>query len=245
MPFRYLTLALLVAFAAPTVLAQNPAPQSDRADADTGSHELTILEGKVYLDGRPLPPENLPDGLDLTGIPPYSYSFTWPLKPVLEIDGVVYVLQDEQLRILAETDLADSQVYFLGEPDLERAAAPPPPEMSEPQLARMSEAAYLQQLSSRDRSLYDQIRTEQALERETLRLALQIKRSTNEDERSRLEGALRRMLDESFELKQGIRADEIEQAEAQIIELRRLLGERQARKAQIIERRVRELIGGR
>src|SRR5690606_19554138 len=159
-----------------------------------------------------------------------------------EIDGVVYVLQDERLRVLAETDIADSPVYFLGEPGAEAAAAPAP--MSEPQMARMSEAAYLQQLSSRDRTLYEQIRAEQALERETLRLADQVRRTADAVERARLEARLRAKLDESFELKQRIRADEIEQAEAQIGELRRLLDERAARKFQIIERRVRELLGG-
>jgi len=245
MPFRPFVLLAVLAFGAPVAVAQaQPAP------ADLEEHELVIRDGRMFLDGRALPRQNLPPGLDLTGLPEYTVNFLGPVIPVLEIDGVVYMLEGEHLKVLAETDRADSQVYFMPEalptPDATAAAADGFRVAYGEEGAREREAgeeAYLRQLSSRDRSLYNQIQREQALENETLRLAGQIRSTPDGAERERLIRTLREKLDASFELKQEIRAGEIAQAEAQIEELRRLLRERAARKVQIIELRMDELIG--
>ena len=112
-------------------------------------------------------------------------------------------------------------------------------------LEQAGEQAYLRQLSFRDRTLFNQIQREQSVELETFRLAGEYRRANDPDDQSRIEDALRDKLGESFELKQQIRADEIAQAETQISELRGLLDERSTRKDQIVERRLRELIGKR
>lgn len=255
---RSLLLAMLLAWVSP-MQAQ---PDSSGADQDSvvPVRVLEILSGKVLLDGEALPDSNLPEDLDLAGIE-MTYQFSGPVTPVLEIDGVVYVLTQEsegpRLQLLADTERRGAQVYFMGQPEAEAAAparealASPPAPSAPPSLPSeddfveaASQEAYMRQLSSRDRPLYEQIRREQSLELETLRLADRVRRSNDPIARGRLVHELRLKLEASFDLKQRIRADEIEQAEAQIAELRRLLNERAARKDQIIERRLRELVEG-
>ncbi|MDX1421263.1 MAG: hypothetical protein R3181_14955 [Rubricoccaceae bacterium] len=229
------TLLLAFAFAVSPVLAQ--AQPGRAADAVAEQHVLEIHDGQMSLDGRPLPAQNLPEGLDLHGIE-MTYTFVGPVSPVLEIDGVVYVLEGEHFKRLSETDRAGVQPYFFPEmPEAESQAAPAP--------AEASEEAYLRQVSERDRALYDRIQREVELENETHRLAARIRSTSDSDTRARLLESLRNKLGEAFELKQAIRAEEIAQAEAQIGELRRLLDERAARKSSIIERRIEELTGER
>ncbi|HLT45918.1 MAG TPA: hypothetical protein VK002_01705 [Rubricoccaceae bacterium] len=230
MPPRSLTLLLALLLTAPLAAAQ--AQPATAAAAE--QHVLEIRDGRMLLDGRVLPPQNLPEGLDLRGIE-MTYNFAGPVSPVLEIDGVVYVLEGEHFKRLSETDRANDRVFFIPDaPQAEQAAAD----------MQASEEAYLQQLSERDHALYGQIQREVDLERETLQLAARIRSASDPAERERLMRRLHEKLDEAFELKQAIRAEEIEQAEAQIEELRRLLRERASRKDSIIERRVEELTGG-
>jgi hypothetical protein len=228
---RPLAFALLLALATPLAAAQGQ-PSPDAA----AEHVLEIRGGRMYLDGRRLPPANLPEGLDLSGIE-MTYTFTGPVSPVLELDGVVYVLEGEHFKLLSETDRRGVQPLFF--PEMPQAAP-----AADAALTEASEQEYLRQVEERDRALYDRIQQEHALENETLRLAARIRSTTDPAERDRLLRSLREKLEASFELKQAIRAEEIAQAEAQIEELRRLLRERGARKDQIIERRIEELTGG-
>ena len=230
--------------------------QPDRAVADTDAVPVRILEihsGKVFLDGEALPASSVPADLNLDDLDTIV-RFSGPVTPAIEIDGIVYVLDEQKLIPLSESSRAGSQVYFFAQPeaapvpqgrlaDAAQRSVPPAEPMPEQEMREASEAAYLQQISERDRSLYNQIRGEQALELETLRLADRIRRTPDAAAKQPLLDQLRAKLDESFELKQQIREDEIVQAEAQITELRRLLDERAARKEQIIDRRLRELIG--
>lgn len=234
-----LRLFLLAAALGPLALAPGRAAAQSQpaADADTQEHVLEIRDGRMFLDGRALPAGNLPEGLDLAGIPGYTINFVGPVVPVLEIDGVVYVLDGEHFKRLSETERADDRVFFIP------SESALPAEPADAPLMEAGEEAYLRQLSTRDRSLYEQIEREQALEHETLRLAARIRAAQDAAERARLVQALRAQLDASFELKQAIRGGEIAQAEAQIEELRRLLHERAERKDQIIERRIQELVG--
>jgi hypothetical protein len=234
MPPRLLALAVALALTAPVAAAQAQPPSAAPAE-----HVLEIREGRMYLDGRALPPSNLPDDLDLAGIE-MTYTFVGPVSPVLEIDGIVYVLEGEHFKLLSETDRAGVQPYFFPE----APPAPPAPEAADAALSTASEGEYLRQLSERDQGLYDRIQREQDLENETLRLAARIRSTPSPQERAQLTQRLRERLGDSFELKQQIRAAEIAQAEAQLEELRRLLRERAARKDQIIERRIEELTGG-
>lgn len=233
--------ALLPALPAQAQPATPPAATEAAPDEAAQPHLLEIRDGRLHLDGRTLPPDATPPGLDLGGLT-MEYRFSGPVTPVLEIDGEVYVLQGERLVRHAASSRAAEPVYFLdsaASPEREAAAAP----MPEPQLRRASEAAYLQQLSAGDRALFEQIRREEALERESLELAEEIRRTNDPAARARLTERLRADLDEAFELKQAIRTAEVERAETQIEELRRMLHDRGARKQQVIEHRMRELVG--
>ena len=248
---RVLVVCLVAASSVAAYAQRPPTPASPASDAVVPVRVLEIQEGQVLLDGEALPDSHVPDGLDLEGLE-MTYQFSGPVTPVLEIDGVVYVLmqapEGARLQLLSETERRDAQVYFMGQPDtnaMARSAMAAPEPMPEEDLIEAGQEAYLQQLSSRDRSLYEQIQREQSLERETLRLADQVRRNADPVARGRMINELRLKLEASFDFKQRIRANEITQAEEQIAELRRLLNEREARKEQIIERRLRELIGER
>ncbi len=227
-------------------------PASDAAEEVVRTRILEIHGGDVKLDGQTLPSGHLPRGLSLQGLD-VTYHFSGPVTPVLEIDGEVYVLEGDRLIRMDDAAPNRANVYFLGQPEMNAPASPirsasaeiPRSQVFDDADEEEEEDAYLRQLSSRARPLYDQIQDEQSLELETYRLAGEYRRAGNAEDRSRIEEALRDMLNESFELKQQIRADEIEQAESQIDELRRLVDERSSRKEQIIERRLRELTGKR
>lgn len=238
MPPRPLALLLAAAFVVSPVVAH---AQPTRAADATEQHVLEIHDGQMLLDERALPAENLPEGLDLRGIE-MTYTFIGPVSPVLEIDGVVYVLEGEHFKRLSETDRAGVQPYFF--PEMPEATPQSAARTASPAPAEASEEAYLRQVSERDRALYDRIQREVELENETHQIAARIRSTSDPDARERLARRLRDKLDEAFELKQAIRAEEIAQAEAQIGELRRLLDERAARKRSIIERRMEELTGG-
>ncbi len=252
---QFVTTIALLGLASTSVLrAQNETrPAEDAAAEAPQVRVLEIRGGSLKLDGRVLPSGNLPSGLSLGGID-MTYNFSGPVTPVLEIDGEVYVLEGD--RLIRMEDIAPNRaanVYFLGQPESSARSGSAPSagaemfesEILDDDVQQAGEEAYLQQLSSRDRSLYDQIQHEQSLEMETYRLASEYRQARDQNEQGRIEIDLRDKLSESFELKQQIRADEITQAESQIDELRRLLNDRSARKEQIIERRLRELTGKR
>jgi len=227
-------------------------PASDADNEEVHVRVLEIHDGDLMLDGRVLPTGNLPGGLRLDGIE-MTYHFSGPVTPVLEIDGEVYVLDGERLIRMDDAAPNRANVYFLGQPEMNARSVPvttvgaamaPSPAPGD-ELEQAGEQAYLRQLSFRDRTLFNQIQREQSVELETFRLAGEYRRANDPADQSRIEDELRDKLGESFELKQQIRADEIAQAESQINELRGLLDERSARKEQIVERRLRELIGKR
>jgi hypothetical protein len=247
-----------IALAAPGAFAQQP----DEESADMTPHLLEIHSGALWLDGRQLPASSVPDDLDLTGLS-MSVEYSGPVTPVVEVDGVAYVLQDERLVRFDESSRAGSQVYFLGEAAPAERPAPPAPaatlvregeeagasrdelrrDHDDVRLRRAGEAAYMQELSATDRELYDQIRREAELDAEADRLAHEVRSMPAGRDRDAGVERLRGVLAEAFDLKQQIREAEIQRAEAQVEDLRRMLRARHARKAMIIEHRLRELLG--
>lgn len=249
---HFVTVFAFLSLLSTPVLQAQERPASNAADEEVRVRVLEIHDGDLKLDGIVLPTDNLPGGLRLDGIE-MTYHFSGPVTPVLEIDGEVYVLAGERLIRMEDAAPNRANVYFLGQPEMNARVAPvtragaamAPSPVLDDDLEQAGERAYLRQLSFRDRTLFNQIQREQSVELETFRLAGEYRRANDPDDQSRIEDALRDKLGESFELKQQIRADEIAQAETQISELRGLLDERSARKDQIIERRLRELIGKR
>jgi hypothetical protein len=250
MLFRLPLLIAALALVAPAALGQ---VYAETADADQAPHVLEIRDGALWLDNRQLPPTAVPEGLDLQGLQ-MSVEYSGPVTPVVEVDGIAYVLQDERLVRFDESNRAGSQVYFLGE-----ASPAPPPAPREPaatlaggagreaesddaRLRRAGEAAYMRQLSATDQELYEQIQREAALEEAAERLAATIRATDDPAERAAGVDRLRAVLAEAFDLKQQIREAEIQRAEEQVGELRRMLRERGARRSMIVEHRIRELL---
>ena len=280
--FPLCVLAVVALALAPlsAVRAQDPETEASAAPADSeAGHTLEIHAGGLWLDGRPLPTSAVPDGLDLRGLE-MAVQFSGPVTPVIEVDRIAYVFENERLVRFEESSRVGDQVYFLGEPatvpdsrDLSGAPAPAPMEAlggtvtaararplaapatlgrgadaaadraDDEQVRQAGEAAYMMELSASDRALYDKIQREADLEAASLRLADQINRTADPDERTRLREQLRTNLEAAFDLKQEIREAEIQRAESQVAELRRMLTNRAARKGQIIEHRMRELVG--
>lgn len=233
---RPLLLALVLLLAAAPARAQIQHAGAER------SHVLEIANGRVYLDGAMLPPESLPPDLDLTGIT-RTLEFSGPVTPYMEVDGEAYVLEDGRLVNFRNSRRAPDQVYvlFLGRPGFDLALVGMD-ELPEQQLARMGEEAYLRQLSDRDRELYEQIRRDQALDRNALALAERARRTPPGVERNRLRAQLREHLAESFALKLAIHQEEIRRAQEELDSLREQLRQREAMKERIIEMRLRELL---
>lgn len=99
------------------VLVAGAAFQPARAQR---SRTLAIRDGQVFVDGRQVPPAQLPASLDLSGIEA-QYSFTGDLKPVLELNGVLYTLEAERLKEVGPAPVSFGRAAFFGSP----SAAPP------------------------------------------------------------------------------------------------------------------------
>ncbi len=70
---------------------------ADRPAQAQKSRTLAIRDGKVFVDGRQVPPQSLPAAIDLDGIDA-QYTFSGDLKPVIELGGRFYALEDEALQ---------------------------------------------------------------------------------------------------------------------------------------------------
>ncbi|HLA64414.1 MAG TPA: hypothetical protein VK610_08285 [Rhodothermales bacterium] len=281
---RFLLLAALVLGAASPEAARAQderggyaaPPGTSAPESDTGAaRTLEIRAGALWLDGRRLPASSVPAGLDLNGLA-MAVQFSGPVTPVVEIDGVAYMLEGERLVRFDQSSRAGDQVYFLGEPQQVFPDAPPPAAESasgfgavspartdrampanqemarartpvadadDAELREAGEAAYMRDLSASDRALYEKMRREAELEEHSLALAGQIRATPEGAERDSMVEELRTTLETAFDLKQEIRAEEIARAESQVAELRRMLRIRAERKGQIIDHRLRELVG--
>lgn len=112
-------------------------------------------------------------------------------------------------------------------------------------LPEMELQHYLEDVQRHSQDLYERLRREWELERETRELGADIQSLAQGDERAAKVEQLRSRLEEIFELKQQNRRREVEQLERQLDELRSRLERRERQRDQIIDRRLRELIGAR
>ena len=224
-----LSLTLGLALCALPAAAQVPATSARVSDASTEAqvHRLDIHDGTVYHDGTALPAGALPADLDIEGLS-MSFEYSGPVAPAIGLGGRLYTLDGERLVALDEAGV-DQQAFGLSTPEpLGRSAA------------EQAEDAYLQELSERDRVLYDRLLHEREMEAEAGRLARRLRQSPDDDA---LRAHLRDRLDAMFELKQENRRDEIRQVEDVLEALRLRLREREAMREEIIEHRMRELAG--
>ena len=233
-------LALVLA-AAPLAAAAQPttpfAPAAQRADA--AGHLLEIRDGAVHLDGVALP-DAVPAGLDLSGMT-LALDYSGPITPVVEVDGQAYVLERRRLVRFEESSRAGERVYVLGEARDESAMDAAA--MDDDGLARMSQEVYMRELAERDRALYARMQHESHLEARVEELATRVRQTDAGPERVRLRGELRTRLSELFTLKQQIRREEVERAQAELDSVRALLDVRDAQHNAIVDGRLSGLAG--
>ena len=220
-----LALALLVALA-----------PAGRAQSGT-THTFQIRDGEVYLNGRHLR-SAVPDRLDLSGMGTGLLEFSGPVAPVIEVDGQVYVLQDERLVPLEASDTPDQSVYFLGgvSPDA-------PANLAEDRVTPIVEAAYMRDVAARNRALYEKMQHAERLEAEALRLAAQVRALPDGDERARLRERLRERLSDVLALKHEVQREELALAQGRLDALRARLDEREGQHDSMVDARLRELAG--
>lgn len=229
----FVAAALVAAALAGPARAQTPASASTPATAE--EHFFEIVDGQVRLDGRTLGGA-VPDGLDLSGFE-IQMAYSGPVTPVVEIDGVAYVLEDDRLVLFETSSRAGRNVYILGEMDRDPAAMP-----SE-RVAEVSREAYLRELAERDRDLYEQMEAEHALESEVLRIAATVRGLPGGPERERLRAHLHGHLSALFSHAQRVRHAELDRAQVEIEAVRRQLVEREREREAMIEGRLRRLCG--
>lgn len=99
-----IVLAMLVAAAVPA-----------RAQTQ-GTYTLRIQDGKVWLNEQPVPAEDLPTSLHTQNVSA-SFSFVGDATPMVELGGVLYVLESRRLREVADLREQDGRfnVYFRDE----------------------------------------------------------------------------------------------------------------------------------
>ncbi len=229
-------LALLILALPLAAVAQQPVSTAPRTAAD--GHLLEIRDGNVYLDRVALPGA-APAGLDLTGLT-MSLDYSGPITPVVEVDGQAYVLERGRLVRFEESTRAGERVYALSAAMPDAASVG---EMDDDRLALVSQEAYFRELAERDRALYGRMQHEQDLETRVDALAEQVRRTAAGAEHTRLRGELRDRLHELFALKQSLRREEVDRAQAELDAVRSQLDTRDAQHEAIVERRLHGLCG--
>ena len=219
-------LALIAAAAAPHA-------QTDRV------HTFEVIDGAVYLDGGHLP-DAVPAGLDLTGLHAGPLEFSGPITPVLEVDGRAYVLEGTKLVPLAESSQGGRGVYVMGSAT---TWAIPPDQMPEEQVTPIVEEAYMRDVASRNQALYERMSRERAMEQDVMALAARVRALEPGGPRRALRDRLRGLLSDLLTLKHEIRAEEIAVAAQRLDAARASLAGREGQHDEIVDGRLRELVG--
>ncbi len=200
------------------------------------THTLDIRDGTVYLDGRPLSEEQLPDDLSLEGIEAH-YRFMGIQRPVIELNDRLFAV-DDGLQPVTEEEVQgkNASVILSGSPA--RASAS--------QVASDSPATgqrqYLSELERSSRQLYERIVRERRMEQQAQGLARTIRLMSEGAEREAKVDTLRSMLHEIFDLKQENRRREIERLQQKIRELQKSIQKREQMREVMIDRRLHHLL---
>ncbi len=244
-PFRSAAprVRLLVALAA-LLLGLGTWPRAVRpAAAQTDGHTLTIQDGRVFVDGQPVPPADLPPALDLSGYAGVTaqYRYAGIAAPVVEIGGALYALRDGRLVPVDADTLAARPTSMI----MQSARRAAPTEAAEARFPAREEAhqAYLREVQRHSHGLYERLMHERRMELESYALARRIRRlPQGSPARAAKLDSLRDTLEEIFALKQENRRREIEQLDRQLQELQRRLKQRQDMREAMIDQRLDQLI---
>lgn len=197
---------------------------------------LDIRDGAVYVDGQPLPEEQLPDDINLENVEAH-YRFMGIQRPVIELNGRLFAV-DEGLQPVTEEEVQGENASVILRGGTTRAATS--------RVASDSPATdhreYLSELERSSQQLYERLLRERRMEREAQGLARTIRLMSEGSEREAKVDTLRSMLNEIFELKQENRRREIERLQQKIRELQQSIQEREQMREVMIDRRLQQLL---
>lgn len=206
------------------------------------THTLNIRDGTVYVDGRPLSADQLPDSLNLEGVRA-NYRFVGVDRPVVELRGRLFVV-DEGLEPITEEEVREQRASVVLGSEAVRAQTPPRRGEAEA-AARSPESSHQRYLSAVQRSsreLYERLQHERQMEQNAQNLARTIRLLPESAERRAKIDTLRGMLEDIFAVKQENRRREIERLQRQIRELQENLQRREQMRDRMIDRHLRQLI---
>ena len=208
---------------------------------------LTIQEGTVFIDGQQVDPGALPPSLSVEGMNA-QYRFSGIQRPVVELNGAFYAIGDSLEPVHAnDVERQGSLVYFRGggselstQQVQQRAASAQADQMSRRQ---EMERQYVEELRQRNKQLYERLMRERQMEYETRALAQRVRQLPEGEERAQMLDSLRTTLNDIFDLKQENRQREVQQLQARLEELQRRLEKREEMRTEMIDQRIRQLIG--
>lgn len=211
---------------------------------------LTIRDGTVYVDGRQLAANQVPDDLDLEGITA-QYRFVGIQRPVIELGGRLYAVDDGLTQVTEEEVNAEKSSVILQDIEARPAARKQegkgPAVSTSARSTREAQAAqqqYLSEVQRANRALYERLVRERTMENQAQDLARVIRMLPEaSDERRAKEDSLRALLNDIFELKQENRRREIERLQREIQQLQRSLQKRKRMRDAMIDHRLDQLVG--
>lgn len=207
---------------------------------------LSVQEGTVYIDGQPLPDDQLPDSLDLEGIRT-QYRFVGVQRPVVELNGQLFAVEDGLTPVTeAQVRRRRGAVVLHSEASRARSSqvASSARQAGEDAAARSSvnHQQYLQAVQRSSRELYERLVHERRMEENAEDLARTIRLLPEGEERQAKVDTLRVLLERIFEVKQENRRREVERLERQIRELQENLRTREQMRSRMIDRRLGQLV---
>ena len=200
---------------------------------------LNIRDGTVYVDGRPLADDQLPDSLNLQGINAH-YRFLDIQRPVIELNGRLFAVGEGLTPVTEEEVRKQRASVVLGGAWTRSQASGPRRNTT---ASRPDHGPYLSELQRSSRKLYERLLRERRMEQSARDLAHAIRLMPEGEERQARIDTLRAMLQDIFELKQENRRREIDRLEREIQELQRSLQKRRQMRERMIQYRLNELTG--
>jgi len=199
---------------------------------------LNIRDGTVYVDGRPLADDQLPDSLNLQGINAH-YRFLDIQRPVIELNGRLFAVGEGLTPVTEEEVRKQRASVVLGGAWTRSQASGPRRNTT---ASRPDHGPYLSELQRSSRKLYERLLRERRMEQSARDLAHAIRLMPEGEERQARIDTLRAMLQDIFELKQENRRREIERLQRQIRNLQENVQRRAQMQDRMITRHLHRLI---
>jgi hypothetical protein len=202
---------------------------------------LNIRDGTVYVDGKSLSEDQIPDSLNLEGLNAH-YRFVGIQRPVIELNGRLFAVEDGLTPVTEEEVREQRTSVVLGSGATRTRSAPQAVSRRSSARPEASRQQYLNAIQRSSRELYERLLRERRMEQSARDLARAIRLLPEGGERRAKIDTLRAMLEDIFELKQKNQRREIERLQQQIRELQRTLQKRAQMRDRMIDRRLRQLV---